>query len=173
MEGCCVVEIRPDLGMIYPVVGGRVQVESDCALVDDLFHEEVGETRCSRSPSRSGEGAVQVPSIGQVSGLDYEAERVDDGHCDHCAPQVLGVEFLDHLADYLYAVELVAVNCRREPDVWAGRPAVYHLHRERFGCPRHHPGKRQLDLDFSPRSNGYVTDGDRVVYLLRYQRCLR
>ncbi len=140
-----------------------MQVDAHRALVDDLGHEQMGQSSSRRSPPRAGEGPIQVAAIRQITGLDDEAKRVDYRHGDHGSLEALGIEFADDLSDDLDAVQLVAVDCSRQPYVGTLGPTVDHRDGEGLFRSGWHPGEGEFDSLLAPRRDRHAPDDDLLV----------
>ena len=95
--------------------------------LDHVGHEQVGELRPERPVGRAGERAVEVAAVGQVSGLAQEPNTFTIGTATTVPAIWRGRTVLQHPADDLQAVQLVAVDDGRQPQPSApaagrGRP---------------------------------------------------
>src|SRR5687767_13400400 len=86
----------------------------------------MSQTRRCRATGGAGEDAIEVASIGDISGADHESEWVHDRHRDNGAAQVLGVEGPHHLANDFDSIDLVAVDAAGHPNVGPGGSPVDH-----------------------------------------------
>lgn len=78
-QGFLLLGFRADLRKVEAMRGARVQVDSVGRFADDFGHEDMREPRGERSIGTAGKAAIEIATVGQVTGQAVEAEDVDDG----------------------------------------------------------------------------------------------
>jgi hypothetical protein len=153
------VQIASNLGQVDARRCRGVEIDAVRAPGHDLGHELVRQPSGQGATRTSRKRTVQVPPIGQVARLDHEPEYVDHGNRDHEPGQARRDDPLEHPADDLHPVQLVAVQRSAEPDARPLPLTVNHGHRK-----VQHRVRRQArdgDLDSAHASRRDVLTPDR------------
>ncbi len=101
----------------------RVKVDTIIDEWDHIMSNMISDAGGERTAFASGEGTIDIFSVGDFAGIIEEAVHVDDGHTDHrtaCNTIDAGVEYA---AYDLHAVDLVAVHAGHECE--GGAPSSF------------------------------------------------
>ncbi len=109
-------EIGTDLRQIGSGDGPGMQVDAVVRLGDDLFRDQVRDSRRDGALLPPGERAIQVAAVRQIARAVDEPEDVDDRDGQQAPAQPLQCRLAEQALDDLDAVELVAVQRGRDEE---------------------------------------------------------
>ena len=132
-------QIAAHLREVRAVKRAGVDVDQIVAGFDDVFEQRVGQPRGRAALFLTGEVAIQIAPVGQVTRATAEAVEVHDRHADNGATEVRGIYVVEHAPDDLETIVFVAVHYRSETQRRSQPRSVGNQHaaRNRITVERH------------------------------------
>lgn len=139
--------------------GAGVQIDAVRGVFDDLFRKQMGQPRGERAFRRTGKAAIQIAAIGQITGVVYEPMHIHHRHRQQHPAQPFQGGQLEDAADDFHAVDLIAVNRRRNEQPRPRHFTVDHMHRHGDFAVGVKPGDVQINRQTRARRHrGFIDD---------------